>query len=166
MPPQAKDPRVVIKKSHRVRWGQIPTYLQSRRKKKKSKPVFTLGMENSITRQRGRIDLSVAAQRTWGQNWVKQGRETTEEGKRGQTQNIHLYTGYKGGHRGRAKVTLAEAGTERRLKGKTGGVRTWDIGQGGYEVEEHGWSRLRVDIRSDREGTGLCDGQQVLERYL
>lgn len=51
-------------------------------------------------------------------------------------------------------------------EGKTGGVRTWDLGQGGYEVEEHGWSRLTVDIRSDREGTDLCNGQQLLEGCL
>lgn len=59
----------------------------------------------------------MAAQRTWGQNWVKQGRETTGEGKRGQAQNIHLYTGYKGGNCV-AKTMLAEAGTEGRLKGR------------------------------------------------
>lgn len=47
---------------------------------------------------------------------------------------------------GWAKTTLAEAGTERRLKGKTGGIRTWDLGQSGCEVEEHRWPRLRVNI--------------------
>lgn len=34
------------------------------------------------------------------------------------------------------------------LKRKTGGVRSWDLGQSGCEVKEYGQSRLRVDIQS------------------
>lgn len=50
-------------------------------------------------RQRGHTDLSVAAQRTWRWNWVKQDRETTGEGRKGQAQSTHLYTGRMSGNR-------------------------------------------------------------------
>lgn len=73
-------------------------------------------------RQRGHIDLSVAAQRTWRWNWVKQDRETTGEGRKGQAQSTHLYTGYMSGTRGWGQDQASRAETERRLKGQTGGT--------------------------------------------
>lgn len=71
--------------------------------------------------------MSVAAQGLWGWEWVKQGREPTG-GVRGDKHRAHTSTQavWEKTEDG-AKTRLAEAGAERRLKGRnTGGT----MGQG------------------------------------